>query len=208
MNSTIYQDDASRRLTSTRRVRGRKIVDGKVSMTAFATNLQWMAIAWSEDQLQGIVFGHASRRQAEASLMRLNQISRGSCHVLTSDALDEAPQWVRNLVGDLVRYSNGEVVDFLNVPIAQEHLTPFGRRVVAACRRIAWGRSSSYGELASKCGASGAARAVGSVMAKNRFPIVVPCHRVLGAGGKLGGYSAPGGLLTKRRLLAMESTRH
>jgi methylated-DNA-[protein]-cysteine S-methyltransferase len=95
-------------------------------------------------------------------------------------------------------------VDFSYVPLALDHLTPFARQVVVACRRISWGLVSSYGELAARCGSPGAARAVGSVMAKNRYPLVVPCHRVLAAGGALGGYSAPDGLRMKRRLLAME----
>ena len=176
----------------------------KSPLTAFATSFQWMAIAWTDDALQGLVFGHASRRQAEEALLRVHRLPRGTCHVVAESELSEAPQWMRQLIDDLKRFADGEPIDFSDVPIAETHLTPFGRRVVAACRRIGWGQMSSYGELAAKCRASGAARAVGSVMAKNRFPLVVPCHRVLGAGGKLGGYSAPGGLQTKRRLLEME----
>ena len=99
----------------------------------------------------------------------------------------------------------GEPVDFADVPLALDHLTPFGRRVIAACRRFLGDSTRSYGELAAECGSPGAARAVGSVMAKNRYPLIVPCHRVLAAGGELGGYSAPDGLKMKRRLLAMES---
>ena len=77
-------------------------------------------------------------------------------------------------------------------------------RVIAACRRIPWGETRSYGDLATECGSPGAARAVGSVMAKNRYPLIVPCHRVLAAGGDIGGYSAADGLVMKRRLLAAE----
>jgi methylated-DNA-[protein]-cysteine S-methyltransferase len=116
----------------------------------------------------------------------------------------DMPNWAKELIDGLQRFADGEPVDFTDVPLAMDHLTPFGRRVVAACRRIGWGKTRSYGELASECGASGAARAVGTVMAKNRYPLVVPCHRVLAAGGALGGYSAPDGLRMKRRLLAME----
>jgi methylated-DNA-[protein]-cysteine S-methyltransferase len=119
--------------------------------------------------------------------------------------MDEAPGWVRELVDDLQRFAAGEEVEFADVRVALDHLTPFARRIVAACRRIGWGRVSSYGELAARCGSPGAARAVGSVMAKNRYPLVVPCHRVLASGGGLGGYSAPEGLQMKRRLLAMEN---
>jgi methylated-DNA-[protein]-cysteine S-methyltransferase len=104
----------------------------------------------------------------------------------------------------LACYAAGGDVDFSDVELDLEYQTPLGRRVIAACRAIPHGEVRTYGELAAECGAPGAARAVGSVMAKNRHPLVVPCHRVVGAGGGLGGYSAPEGLRMKRRLLAME----
>ena len=205
MNSTISRDDTSRHVRSGQGSNGEADDEAAVTVTAFSTSLQWMAMAWSDDELQGIVFGHPSRRQAEEALLRVHRLPRHACRVAAADDLDDAPHWVRALVDDLKRFADGEPVDFSDVPIAQDHLTPFGRRVVAACRRIGWGQVSSYGELAARCGATGAARAVGSVMAKNRFPLVVPCHRVLAAGGRLGGYSAPGGLRTKRQLLEAEA---
>jgi methylated-DNA-[protein]-cysteine S-methyltransferase len=71
-------------------------------------------------------------------------------------------------------------------------------------RRIGYAKSISYGELASLAGAPGAARAVGNIMAKNPLPLVIPCHRVLAAGGRIGGFSAPAGTEMKRHLLRME----
>jgi methylated-DNA-[protein]-cysteine S-methyltransferase len=205
MNASITRDQAGGHIRARHRSQDPTSEGAEVNATAFATSLQWMAMAWSEVELQGIVYGHASRRQAEEALLRVHRLPRLACRVVAASDLDDAPRWVRELVENLKRFADGEPVDFSDVPIAQQHLTPFGQRVVAACRRIGWGEASSYGELAAKCRASGAARAVGSVMAKNRFPLVVPCHRVLAAGGRLGGYSAPGGLQTKRRLLAMEA---
>ena len=105
---------------------------------------------------------------------------------------------------DLERFAAGEPVDFGRVTLDTNHLTPFGRRIVTACRRIPFGQTRSYSQLAAICGSPGAARAVGQVMAKNRFPLVVPCHRVLAAGGRIGGFSAPDGLRMKRRLLSIE----
>jgi methylated-DNA-[protein]-cysteine S-methyltransferase len=84
------------------------------------------------------------------------------------------------------------------------HLSAFQNRVVRTCRRIGRGRVKSYGELASACGSPGAARAVGNVMATNRYPIIVPCHRVVGSAGSLGGFSARDGINMKRRMLEME----
>jgi methylated-DNA-[protein]-cysteine S-methyltransferase len=163
-----------------------------------------MAIAWQEDALRGVVFGYASRRQAAVALARMPGMPIQFWRLLGEGQLAEAPDWVRDVVERLRRFAEGEPVDFSTVPLALEHLSPFARRVVAACRRLGWGQLSTYGDLAAACGSSGAARAVGSVMARNCFPLIVPCHRVLGAGGSLGGYSAPDGLRMKRRLLAME----
>jgi methylated-DNA-[protein]-cysteine S-methyltransferase len=84
---------------------------------------------------------------------------------------------------------------------------PFHRRVYEAARRIPPGATLSYGEIAARAGASGAARAVGQALGHNPFPIVVPCHRVVAAGGKIGGFSAHGGVATKLRLLAAEGVR-
>jgi methylated-DNA-[protein]-cysteine S-methyltransferase len=107
----------------------------------------------------------------------------------------------------LACYAAGGVVDFSDVGLDLEYQTPLGRRIIAACRAIPRGEVRTYGEIAAECGSPGAARAVGSVMAKNRHPLIVPCHRVVGAGGGLGGYSAPEGLRMKRRLLAMEGAK-
>ncbi|HVJ81654.1 MAG TPA: methylated-DNA--[protein]-cysteine S-methyltransferase [Planctomycetia bacterium] len=104
----------------------------------------------------------------------------------------------------LERYFAGEPVDFKAVRLAPWACTDFEARVREACRRLEWGTTATYGELAARAKVNPrAARAVGSVMRRNRWPIIVPCHRVLGSGG-LGGYSAPSGLDLKRRLLALE----
>jgi methylated-DNA-[protein]-cysteine S-methyltransferase len=104
----------------------------------------------------------------------------------------------------LARFADGESVDFDDLPISLTGMTVFQKRVVAACRAIPWGETVSYGQLATIVGRPGAARAVGTVMRKNRYPLIVPCHRVLASGGNLGGYSAPQGLVMKRRLLTLE----
>jgi methylated-DNA-[protein]-cysteine S-methyltransferase len=169
---------------------------GTLTATAFPTELGWMAVAGNAESLAGIVFGCSSRRGAERMLA-------ARCG-LPLDFSTE-PTWLGDVAERLERYAAGEPVDFRDVPVDMHHLTSFARRVIAACRRIPCGQTRSYGELAALCGSPGAARAVGSVMAKNRYPLVVPCHRVVGAGGSLGGYSAPDGLSMKRRLLAMEA---
>jgi methylated-DNA-[protein]-cysteine S-methyltransferase len=110
-----------------------------------------------------------------------------------------------SLVARLREYLAGARDDFLDVPIAATWSTPFQRDVVAALRRVPYGQATSYGELAARVGRPQAARAVGHVMATNPVPFLVPCHRVLGAGGALGGFSAPTGVALKRKLLELES---
>jgi methylated-DNA-[protein]-cysteine S-methyltransferase len=82
--------------------------------------------------------------------------------------------------------------------------TGFQRQVFAACRRIAYGQTATYAHIADRIGHPGAARAVGNCMAANRCPLIVPCHRIVGSAGRLGGYSAPGGIRLKQRILELE----
>jgi methylated-DNA-[protein]-cysteine S-methyltransferase len=84
----------------------------------------------------------------------------------------------------------------------------FFRKIYDAARRISWGHTTTYGALAKEVGVGPeAARDVGQAMAKNPVPLIIPCHRVLAAGGKLGGFSAPGGSSTKERMLELEGIR-
>jgi methylated-DNA-[protein]-cysteine S-methyltransferase len=182
-------------------------LDPQTSIAPFETELNWMAIAWREDTLVANMFGYPSRHLAELALARIPGMPQSFCRVATEGQVDDVPQWIANLIAKLKLYAAGEKVEFTDTPLSLDHLTTFGTSVIAACRRIPWGGTSTYGELAAECGSPGAARAVGSVMAKNRYPLIVPCHRVLAAGGDLGGYSAPDGLAMKRRLLAMENVR-
>ena len=165
-------------------------------MFAFPTDLGWFALAASGGQLVRLTFGHPSAAAAVAALA-----PSGEWVATERRDLDPA---IADLVGRLERYAAGEQVSFADVEIDLSHLTSFQQRVVRECRKIARGRTRTYGELARAVGAPGAARAVGSVMAKNRLPIIVPCHRVVGASGSLGGFSAPSGLSMKQRMLALE----
>ena len=102
-------------------------------------------------------------------------------------------------------YFDGAPIDFREIPLDPSGVTETDSLIYAALRETGYGRSTTYGELAAAAGLGGMARAVGGAMARNRCPIVTPCHRVLAKGWALGGFSAPGGLDTKRRLLALEN---
>lgn len=117
--------------------------------------------------------------------------------------IDENDRLLPSLVEDLQRYFRGERVKF-SVAIDWDDCPPLHREIWRACRRISYGQTASYGDLARAVGRSGAARAVGTAMGRNRCPIVVPCHRVLRSDGSIGGFSSPRGVCQKRELLELE----
>jgi methylated-DNA-[protein]-cysteine S-methyltransferase len=156
----------------------------------FPSELGWMAARWDGPRLTGLSFDHDSAQDAAAAL--------------GIEPTASQPPHVGPFIKRLQRYAAGAQDDFLDVNVEFGSETPFHRQVIYHCRRIPWGQIRSYAELAAIAGSPGAARAVGNVMASNRYPLVVPCHRVVGANGGLGGYSARHGLRTKRRLLERE----
>ena len=102
---------------------------------------------------------------------------------------------------------DGERTDLGFIRIDDSRIDPFDRRVYAAARTIPAGRVVSYAELAARVGEDASAREVGQSLGRNPFPIIVPCHRIVASSGELGGFSAPGGTATKRRLLTIEDAR-
>lgn len=168
----------------------------------FQTELGWMALATSTRTIHKLAFALDTAKTAEAQIGReIEADDPGRCtdHVSSKDA------WIESLIERLRDYAAGRPVEFDDFEVDTQAMTDFGRRVVLACRKIPYGRTLTYGELAARAGNNGAARVVGNYMAGNRIPLIVPCHRVLPAGNGLGGYSASGGVNLKRRLLEMEA---
>jgi methylated-DNA-[protein]-cysteine S-methyltransferase len=116
----------------------------------------------------------------------------------------EPPAWVEALIARVQAHLSGETQDFQDVPVDLSGLGPFQRQALVALRAVGPGHTVTYGGLAAQLGRPGAARAVGGAMRRNPIPLIVPCHRVLAQGGGTGGYSAAGGVPTKRRLLEIE----
>ena len=109
------------------------------------------------------------------------------------------------VVADVKRYFQGEAIDFSSIRLDLSDQDEFNTEIYHAARRVGWGRTTTYGALASEVGVGReAARDVGQAMAKNPVALIIPCHRVLAAGGKLGGFSAPGGSEAKLRMLELE----
>jgi methylated-DNA-[protein]-cysteine S-methyltransferase len=119
----------------------------------------------------------------------------------------DPPPFVADAVALIGRLLRGEKVDLAGVPVEPEGASELERKVYEAARRIPCGEVRTYGEIAREIGAPGAAQAVGAALGRNPVPIVVPCHRVLASGGRSGGFSAPGGVDTKFRMLEIECAR-
>lgn len=164
----------------------------KQKLTAFDSPIGWIGILDSEGLLQRIKIGLADRA---ALLQAFAEYEVGPSRP-TGDRLKIKLRFERLLAG--------KPDDLLDIPIDTSNLTDFQQSVVDQCRRIPFGKTVSYGQLAALAGRPKTARAVGSVMSKNRFPVVVPCHRVVSATG-IGGFTAAQGLTTKRILQAIEA---
>lgn len=160
-------------------------------LVAFDTALGTCAVSWTDAGLASVRL--PSPRTAE--LPRLADLGAES-----------VPASIRAAIDAIVAVLAGESRDLGFVALDDGAIEPFRRAVYAATRRIPPGSTRTYGEIARAIGRTDpeAARDVGAALARNPFPIVVPCHRVLGANGKLTGFSAPGGLETKRRMLELE----
>ena len=163
----------------------------------FDTAIGSCAIAWSGRGVLAVQLPEADEAKTRARMRRRFPQARES----------SPPPDVRRAVDGIVALLRGDAIDFSAVTLDLEQVPAFHRRVYEAARTIACGATLTYGDIAKRLGVPGEAREVGEALGRNPIPIIVPCHRVLAAGGKLGGSSAPGGVTTKRRLLAIEGAR-
>ena len=160
----------------------------------FETRLGTSAIAWGD---RGIVRTFLPEPSAEAVRARL--VRR-----LPDASEAEPPDDVRRVIAQITALLTGEAVDLTWVSLDDEAVPELHRQVYAAARTIPPGSTLTYGDIARRLGDVTLARKVGEALGRNPFPIVVPCHRVLGAGGRTGGFSARGGTETKMQLLRIE----
>jgi len=160
----------------------------------FPTTIGICGLAWSDRGVTSVQLPEASEERTRA---RIRQRSAGAQESAPPPAVAEA-------IAGIVALLAGRQNDLTGVVLDMEDVPAFHRRVYEIARTIAPGQTRTYGELAAALGDPGAARAVGQALGDNPFPIVVPCHRVLAAAGKPGGFSAYGGRATKRQLLVIE----
>jgi methylated-DNA-[protein]-cysteine S-methyltransferase len=165
--------------------------------TLFETALGWAGLAWHADGLIAVRIPSPEHSRAEAALLRK----------LPEATQAEPPPAVAKVVADIRALLEGGRPDFADAPLDLARVPDFHARVYAIARKIPPGATLTYGEIAERLGDKRLAREVGQALGANPWPIVVPCHRVTAAGGKLGGFSAPGGAATKLKLLAIEGAQ-
>lgn len=167
------------------------------SFALFDSAVGRCGIVWSTRGIVCVQLPEATARETRA---RIRQRYSG--------ALEEVPAAAVQLAIDgIIAVLNGESRGLEDIELDMQGVPPFHRRVYEVTRKISPGKTLSYGEIAARLGARGAARAVGQALGKNPFAIVVPCHRVLAATGKMTGFSAHGGVSTKLRLLSIEGAQ-
>jgi methylated-DNA-[protein]-cysteine S-methyltransferase len=167
------------------------VTDG---FAVFDTVIGACGIAWGPAGITGVQLPEGS---SEATAARLAAVHPAA-------VLRQPPPQVTAVIQRIRQVLAGGADDLADVPLDLRGRSEFERRAYAVARSIAPGRTLTYGQVAERIGNPGLARAVGRAMGANPFPIVVPCHRVLGADGSIGGFSAHGGAVTKRRMLLAE----
>lgn len=160
----------------------------------FDTAIGTCALAWGAKGLVSVQLPSADDKALRARMRRL----------LPGAVEAEPPPPVRRAVEAMQALLRGEPADLSWIELDMEAVPPFNRRVYAIARAIPPGSTMTYGDIAARLGDPLLARAVGQAMGQNPFTIVMPCHRVMAAGGKSGGFSAHGGVDTKRRMLRIE----
>lgn len=163
----------------------------------FDTAIGSCGIVWNARGIAGVQVHNGNERATRASVLRR-----------FADAQEAAPPaHVQLAIDGIIALLRGEKHDLRGVTIDTEHLPEFNRRVYDVARTIPPGETMTYGEIAQRLGDRLLARDVGQALGQNPIPLIVPCHRVLAAGGKTGGFSAPGGVVSKLRLLTIEGAQ-
>ncbi len=166
--------------------------------TIFETEGGFCGIAWNDAGITRFQLPTDSERATEGLLLRR----------LVQAQKSPPPSEISNTIALVKRYFSGERIDFSDIRLDLAGQDEVFRNIYAAARRIGWGHTTTYGTIARELGLGPeAAREVGQAMAKNPVALIIPCHRVLAAGGKIGGFSAPGGSNSKQRMLELEGVR-
>lgn len=164
----------------------------------FETTIGCCGIVWNERGIAGVQLAEKTAQATRSRVLRRHPAAQETV----------PPSNVQGVIDDIGALLRGAPVELSGVVLDDSGVPPFNRRVYEIARHIRPGATLSYGEIAERLGDRMLAREVAQALSQNPFPIVVPCHRVLAAGGKMGGFSGPGGVRTKLRLLSIEGARH
>lgn len=170
---------------------------GESGFTLFDTAIGRCALVWRAERIIGAQLPEQDETTARERLGR------------RFPSVTEAPPpgFVLAAIAEIQALLEGQPRDLSHLPISLDGTSDFNRRVYSVALSIKPGETMTYGAVAARLGAAGAARAVGVALGQNPLPIIVPCHRVLAAGGRSGGFSADGGVETKLRMLTIEKAR-
>ena len=163
------------------------------SWTSFETAFGWCGVAWQGDVITRVVLPMSGEDELATHTQR----------AVPGASREAPPAWVQQAITRMTAHFTGALDDLRDIPVVLA-ANVFERSIYSLTRAIPPGQTRTYGELAAATGDATQARAVGQAMARNPVPLIVPCHRVLAAGGALGGFSAPGGTETKYSLLQLE----
>lgn len=167
----------------------------KLHHVTFETSYGFAAIGWRSSKISSFRLPSRTIESAEISLLRRFPMSEPKA----------PPEFIRKVVRDVQRYFDGHRVDFFDAAIDLGEQDPLFERIYEFVRALNYGKTTTYGAIAKALGEDPqVARTVGEAMSRNPVPLIVPCHRVTASGGKIGGFSAPGGAHTKARMLALE----
>jgi methylated-DNA-[protein]-cysteine S-methyltransferase len=169
----------------------------ELGFTLFETAIGRCGIVWSE---RGIVAVRFPERGENAVRNRIARRFPNACEA-------EPPEKIQRAIDDIVALLGGKARDLRHIVIDLGDTPDFNRRVYEVARAIPPGKTLSYGEVAEQLGDRNLARDVAQALGQNPVPIIVPCHRVMAAGRKTGGFSAPGGVQTKLKLLSIEGAQ-
>jgi methylated-DNA-[protein]-cysteine S-methyltransferase len=170
------------------------IIMSDLDFTLFDTAIGRCALVWSAQGVVGVRFPERDDTTTCTRLLRRFPAARETA----------PPATIQSAITDIMALLSGERRDLSTVPLDLHAASDFNRRVYDVCRSIGPGMTLTYGEVAARLGDRTLAREVAQALSENPCPIIVPCHRVMAAGGKTGGFSAPGGVRTKLRLLSIE----
>lgn len=182
-----------------------KATNYTIKYTIFKTKWGYFGLAATDNGLLKTCLPLSNPEKVKLQILKASFAGREPSIKYRASSIEFDKALFKTVQEQITAYFEGACVNFSrDIPIVLDGLGLFARRVLTACRDIRFSQTVSYGRLAEMAGKSGAARAVGGALSKNPLPLIIPCHRVICANGKIGGFSAPGGRNSKEKLLKHE----